>query len=207
MGLVALVMAGGRGIRMGGSEEKPLVKIRGKHMIDYVLDALKKVDRIDRIVVAVSRYTPQTARRMKELSVETFETPGIDFISDMRCAITELRLGPVLVVCADLPLLSSELIEDVLSRYERCGKPCLSVMASGESYQRLGFTTDPGIGALVPIGVNVIDGERIDEPTLEQENFVTDCAEICVNVNTAQDLERVESLLEKIEGHRPCVGS
>ena len=203
MGVVALVMAGGRGTRMGGSEEKPLVKVRGKPMIDYVLHALKKAAGVDRIIVAVSRYTPQTARRVKELSVEAFETPGADFVSDMKYAISELGLGRTLIVSADLPLLTSDLIEDVLRRYEQCGKPSISVMVPEGSYKRMGLTADLMLNMrgsrLVPVGINVIDGEKIDEPELEQENFIATTAEVTVNINSPEDLQRAELLLDQIE--------
>jgi GTP:adenosylcobinamide-phosphate guanylyltransferase len=52
---------------------------------------------------------------------------------------------------------------------------------------------------LIPTGINVIDGERIDEPELEQENFVTGAMDVAVNVNTLGDLQRAEFLLEQAE--------
>ena len=202
MGVTALVMAGGRGTRMGGSEEKPLLKIRGKPMINYVLDALKNVAGIDRIIVTVSQNTPQTARRVRKLSFETFETAGLDFVSDMRQAITELELSDTLVISADLPLISSEFVEEVLRKYEQCGKPCLSVMVTEESYRKIGLKADLGTGGLIPAGINVIDGEKIDELELEQENFITDAAESVVNVNTLEDLQKAELLLDQAKGRR-----
>jgi len=202
MGVVALVMAGGRGTRMGGSEEKTLVKIRGKPMIDYVLEALKNAAGIDRIIVTVSKHTPQTARRARELSFETFETPGLDFVLDMRHAIKDLGLREVLIISADLPLVTNEFIEDVLRRYEECGKPCLSVMVTEESYRKIGMRIDLGGSRLIPTGINVIDGEKIDEPELEQENFIITAAEITMNVNTPEDLQKAELLLDQIEDRK-----
>lgn len=203
MGVVALVMAGGKGTRMGGLEEKPLVKVRGRPMIEYVLNALKKAAGIDRIIVTVSKYTPQTARRAKELSVEAFETPGVDFVLDMRYAISEVGLGRVLIVSADLPFLTSDFVEDVLRSYERCGKPSLSVMVPAESYNRMGLRPDlvshSEGSLLIPVGINVIDGEKIDEPELEQENYVTTTVEVAVNVNTPEDLQKAELLFDQIE--------
>jgi len=202
MGVAALVMAGGKGTRMTGSEEKPLLRVRGKPMIDYVLDALKNSAEIDRIIVAISKHTPKTARRAKELSFEVFETPGLDFVSDMRYVIKDLRLGDVLVISADLPLVSCEFIEDILRRYKQCGKPCLSVMTTGESYRKIRAKEDLGRSHQMPTGINVIDGERIDEPELEQENFITTAIDVAVNVNTLEDLQRAELLLDQVEEHR-----
>lgn len=206
MGMVALVMAGGKGTRMSGLEEKPLVKVRGRPMIEYVLDALKKTAWIDRIIVTVSKYAPQTARRAKELSVEAFETPGVDYVSDVRYAISELGLGRVLIVSADLPFLTSDFVEDVLRGYERCGKPSLSVMVPAESYNMMGLRPDLASHSeeshLVPVGINVIDGKKIDEPELEQENYVTTNTEVAMNVNTPEDLQKAELLLGQIENRK-----
>jgi len=202
MGVAALVMAGGKGTRMTGSEEKPLLRVRGKPMIDYVLDALKNSAEIDRIIVAISKHTPKTARRAKELSFEVFETPGLDFVSDMRYVIKDLRLGDVLVISADLPLVSCEFIEEILRRYKQCGKPCLSVMTTGESYRKIRAKEDLGRSHQMPTGINVIDGERIDEPELEQENFITTAIDVAVNVNTLEDLQKAELLLDQVEEYR-----
>jgi len=202
MGVVALVMAGGKGTRMSGSEEKLLLKVRGRPMIDYVLDALKNAAGIDRIIVTVGKHTPQTARRVRRFSFEIFETPGLDFVSDMRYAIKDLGLGDVLIISADLPLVSSEFIGDVLRRYKQCGKPCLSVMTTEEFYSKTRPKEDLGRSQLVPTGINVIDGERIDEPELEQENFITTAIDVAVNVNTFEDLRQAELLLDQVEKRR-----
>ena len=120
----------------------------------------------------------------------------------MRYAIEDLGLGDVLVVSADLPLVSSEFIEDVLRRYQQCGKPCLSVMTTEDSYRKTGPKEDLGRSQLIPTGINVINGERIDEPKLEQENFITTAIEVAVNVNTLEDLRKAELLLEQVEKDR-----
>ena len=39
MGVTALVMAGGKGMRMKSEKEKPLLKVGGKSMIEHVLNA------------------------------------------------------------------------------------------------------------------------------------------------------------------------
>ena len=83
MGIVALVMAGGKGTRMKLAEEKPLIDVCGKPVIEYVLAALKEPKKIDRIIVATRTSTPKTAELMKEFGVKVLETPGKDYVSDM----------------------------------------------------------------------------------------------------------------------------
>ena len=60
MDIAALVMAGGKGTRMWLREEKPLLKVGRKPMIQHVLMALKDAEKISEIIVAVSKYTPPT---------------------------------------------------------------------------------------------------------------------------------------------------
>ena len=48
---------------------------------------------------------------------------------------------------------------------------------------------------LVPAGINILDGEMIDEREIEEEKMVLNVEEAAVNVNTAGDLKVAERLL------------
>lgn len=126
MGVVALVMAGGKGTRMQITEEKPLIKVCGKPVIEYVLDALRKAKNVDSIIVATSASTPRTSKFLREHNVELIETPGKDYVSDMGFAAHKLKLGVFLAIAADLPLVSSKALDAIVDRYECCGKPALT---------------------------------------------------------------------------------
>ena len=76
MGVTALVMAGGKGTRMQHSEEKPLVQVGGKPIIEYVIKALENARRVDSIVVAVSYHTPRTAAFATKFAVKIAPTSG-----------------------------------------------------------------------------------------------------------------------------------
>jgi len=51
---------------------------------------------------------------------------------------------------------------------------------------------------VVPTGINVIDGRRIDGGWMEQEVYVLDKDEVAVNVNTAEELLLAERLCKRI---------
>lgn len=123
-------------------------------------------------------------------------------MSDVQYAIKKLKLDLVLTISADLPLITSEFIDEVIERYERCGKPALTVAVPTETRERLGLSSDfvfevKGKG-LVPAGINVIDGKRIGEAELEEETFVTNGKELAVNVNTSKDLKTAERLFKHV---------
>jgi adenosylcobinamide-phosphate guanylyltransferase len=201
MGVTALVMAGGKGTRMMLSEEKPLLKIGGKTIIEHVLAALENAEKVDSIAVAVSDYTPETAKLMAKFPVTVIKTPGKEYVSDMGYAIKKLQLRTVLAIAADLLLITSEVIDDIVERYEQCGKPALAVVVPMKTKEKLGlggeYTFEVENRLVVPAGINVIDGRRIDEEELDQEIYVVDRKEVAVNINTVQELKIAENLFTK----------
>ncbi|MCW3995582.1 MAG: NTP transferase domain-containing protein [Candidatus Bathyarchaeota archaeon] len=200
MGVAALVMAGGKGTRMRLAEEKPLIEVCGKPVIEYVLAALREAKKIDCIIVATSKSTPKTTEFMKRLGVQVVETPGKDYVSDMGYAVQALKLGVFLAVAADLPLVKGEMIDAVVERYERCGKPALTVAVPIEIKQKLGMSVEYSFKAddrdVVPVGINVIDGsKRYGDEWLDQDICLMDREELAVNINTVQELQLAECLM------------
>ncbi|MCX8175664.1 MAG: NTP transferase domain-containing protein [Candidatus Bathyarchaeota archaeon] len=196
----ALVMAGGRGERLKVEEEKPLLKLKGKPLIQYVVEALKKVVAVDRIVVVTSKYTPKTASMVQSLQVEVLEAPGKGYIADLCYAVKKLGLkGPIMVVSADLPLISHEVLNMVIEYFKQRGKPALSVMVSRQVFERLGLTPSLTLNVngnlLVPAGINIVSDEIIGGGGIEEEKMVLDVEEVAVNVNTVEDLNVAEKLL------------
>jgi len=202
MGITALVMAGGKGTRMQITEEKPLIEICGKPVIEYVLASLKQAKKIDSIIVAVSDCTPKTAELMRQFSVKVFETPGKDYVSDMGYAAKNLKLGVFLAIAADLPLVTSEVLDAIVDRYERCGKPALTVAVPVETKTKLGMSMEYSFKIddkdVVPAGINVIDGnKRYGDEWLDQDICLLDKEELAVNINTMRELRIAEQLMAK----------
>lgn len=200
--VVALVMAGGKGTRMKLAEEKPLIKICGKPAIEYVLAALKNAKKIDSIIVATSSATPKTTQFVKQLGVKVIQTPGKDYVSDMGYVVQTLKLGIFLAIAADLPLVRGEMIDAIVERYERCGKPALTVAVPLEVKTKLGMCIEYSFKVdscdVVPVGINVIDGsKRYGDEWLDQDIFLVNYEELAVNINTVQELQLAESLLKE----------
>jgi adenosylcobinamide-phosphate guanylyltransferase len=198
MGITALVMAGGKGTRMHLTEEKPLIKICGKPVIEYVIAALKNSNKIDSIIVAVTDWTPKTAKYLSQFPVKVVVTPGKDYVSDMGYASKNLKLGVFLAIAADLPLVTSQTVDAVVERYERCGKPALTVAVSLETKTKLCMSIEYSFKMdnkeVVPVGINVIDGHKRYG---DQDIFLLDLPELAVNINTVEELHLAERLLSK----------
>lgn len=200
MGVAALVMAGGKGTRMQLAEEKPLIKVAGKPIIEYVIDALMDAKKIDRIIVAVSANTPKTAKLMEQFPVEVLQTPGKDYVSDMGYATQTLKLGVFLAIAADLPLVTARVVDEIVERYEHCGKPALTVAVPMKTKIRLGMSVEYSFKMdeldVVPVGINVIDGsKRYGNEWLDQDIYLMDNDSVAVNINTIDELRLAERLL------------
>jgi adenosylcobinamide-phosphate guanylyltransferase len=209
MKVTAVVMAGGKGTRMTLAEEKPLLRVGGKPVIELVLQALKNSQKVDAVVVAVSEYTPKTTKHLESLTVKTLKTPGKEYVSDLAYAVKTLKIQTVLAIPADMPLITGEIIDEVIDHYAKCAKPALAVAVPLETKRKLGmslsYAFDHGNKCVVPAGINMIEGARIDDGELEQEVYILDKAEVAININTADELKTAEEqfALKKIKapGH------
>jgi adenosylcobinamide-phosphate guanylyltransferase len=183
----AVVMAGGKGERMG-RVEKPMAMLEGKPLLAYVLKALLGSCSMGRVYVAVSPNVPLTVdyiRNCPSGKVSLVMTPGSGYIEDMAYAARALGLDePFLVVSADLPLITPDIIDRVVSEYAKCGKEALSVR------------TEAG-GAAMPAGINVVHGAHMDRAQEEYALALGDPA-LAVNVNYRKDLTVCEQLLKAV---------
>jgi adenosylcobinamide-phosphate guanylyltransferase len=200
--VVALVMAGGKGTRMKLAQEKPIIEVCGKPVIQYVLTALRDARKIDRIIVATTNCTPKTTQLMQQLGLQIIETPGKDYVSDMGYVVQSLKLGVFLAIAADLPLVRGKMIDATVECYERCGKPALTVAVPLETKAKLGmcieYSFKLGDKDVVPVGINVIDGsKRYGDEWLDQAICLLNHEELAVNINTVSELQLAERMLSK----------
>jgi adenosylcobinamide-phosphate guanylyltransferase len=111
----------------------------------------------------------------------------------MQYAIKKLHLDETLVVSADLPFLTGDIVDRAIDAFRSSGKPALSVMTPLSTYEGMGlkpeFVFEIDNRKLVPIGLNLIDGTRIDEPELDQEVLELDSKDLTLNVNAQSDYE------------------
>lgn len=109
---IALIVAAGRGERLGMEGPKALVELAGRPLLEWSVDALREVREIERIVVALPPGAPAPDG--------TIGVPGGAVRSEsVRLALQAAGAGPdselVLVHDAARPLLTAELAVRVLA--------------------------------------------------------------------------------------------
>lgn len=201
----AIVMAGGKGARLG-KDEKPLTPLCGKPLIQYVLEALLGSKNIERIFVATSQRVKMTNEwlddfRKDHKTVKIIQTGGTGFVLDMIEAVEKADIrGRVLIIMADLPLVTSIFIDRIIEKYYKVNTPALSVYTKLDAFTNLGLRPDTVFHKngdfIVPCGLNILDADRIREEQ-EDYNLMLKDEELVLNVNTPSDLSVCISELSK----------
>ena len=191
--VTALVMAGGKGSRMNFDGEKPIIKINNQPMIMYVINALEGSKKIKDIIVATSKNTPKTDEFLKNQGIKTIVTPGKNYVHDLQFIISNFKLDNVLItITADLPLIKSNIIDHVLTEYEKSSKPAMSVMIPLDFFKKYDLKPTSVFENLVPSGLNIL---RSINKTQDEEVLILEKIELAVNINTCEDINLLKKLL------------
>lgn len=194
----ALVMAGGRGSRLKMGE-KPLVSLFGRPLIDYVVLALEE-SLVDRIFISTTENVPSTRKWAEDRDLYVLETGSYGYVPDMIEAVIKSGVKePIMVIMADLPLVTPEIIDQVIEVYKKRREPALSTHTPLSLHSRLGRRPDSLFNyrgqLIVPAGINVLKGAEIEK---EQEDFhlIMERMELAVNVNVPEDLMLCEKIMQ-----------
>jgi adenosylcobinamide-phosphate guanylyltransferase len=195
--VIALVMAGGKGTRMKSDLEKPLMMVGDKPLVHYVIETLQDFEEIERIVVATSPHTPQTTIFLERLGIDIRETPGEGYLEDLGFLLSkeDFEDEVLLTITSDLPLITGELIDQVVGEYLRSSKPAMSVMVPVEIFQEHGLKPTMVLRNLVPSGLNILRGKDKEQ---DEEVLVLGKIELALNINSPEDIISLERLENSI---------
>ena len=112
---VALIVAAGRGERLGSGRPKALVKLCGRPMLEWSVSSLRAVATVETIIVALP------AAELQAAPPGTIAVPGgAQRSHSVREALAACPEGdPVIVHDAARPLVTPELFEQALAELER----------------------------------------------------------------------------------------
>jgi adenosylcobinamide-phosphate guanylyltransferase len=198
-----MIMAGGKGTRFSNEIEKPMALFMGKPLIRRVIEATKQAKKISKVYVAVTSLSPKTAKEAKKAGATVIKTDGKGYHEDVQQAIQKVNLVcPVLIVSSDLPLVTGEFLDEIISKHEKSGKPALTVMIPEEAFQKFGLEAvslyeHKGKKYAVS-GINIIDGKHILEEQ-DQEVIASSKPEAVFTVNSIKDLQTVKNYITKIQ--------
>jgi adenosylcobinamide-phosphate guanylyltransferase len=203
MRIPALIMAGGKGTRIGLAIEKPLLPFLGKPLIDLVVEAVKSAEKVSEFYVVTSKNAIKTEKKCLKDGLKVIRTDGKSYHDDLKQAILEAQLqGPVLTIPADLPAVTGKFLDKVVTAYEKCGKDALAVfvpISTRETLELSVSSTDEYKGVWYAVsGVNIINGAKIqDEGKIDTDAMITEEVEVLLNINTLKDLAIAERIMRE----------
>ena len=201
MKIPTLIMAGGKGTRMGLATEKPLVPFLGKPLIDWVVNAVTSAQKISRFYVVTSPNTRRTQVYCQKKGWPIIQTDGKGYHVDLKQAVVKEGLRcPLLTMPADVPALTGQALDKIVSAYEKCGKDYLAVFVPIEKRQEVGLSissTDEYKGVSYAVsGINIVNGLRVqEEGKIETSAIISQDAELMLNINTVKDLEIAQKIM------------
>jgi adenosylcobinamide-phosphate guanylyltransferase len=197
--MIGLVMAGGKGTRMGLSEEKLLLKYK-KPVIFHVIDALNNSGCFSKIMVATSPNSPNTVQVLEQKGIKTLGTPGKGYSSDLNFLLQNMDLISnslssrfLFVVSGDLPLLDEKIIQVMIEKFSQ-ENVWTSFLTSKKFLNSLGLESELVIThdniECVYTGISIIDAWKIKKFNSIKENYVIlNDKRIAFNLNTKEDYE------------------
>lgn len=220
---MAVLMAGGRGTRMDSNIEKPLFKFKDKPLIGYVLENLIKSNYIERVIVATSSHTPETNKYLEERKFNNInfitdsnigkkdinstendfpfynyiETPGEGYLDDLSFLLSNFekrsKKDVLLFINADLPFVSSKIIDNILKEYFKNDVPAMSVFVPLSVFNEYGLKPSYVFDDLVPSGLNILLSRN---KVQMEDKLIIPKIEVALNINTVDDVKVANCLFD-----------
>ena len=202
MRVPALIMAGGKGKRIGLAIEKPLLPVLGRPLIELVVEAVRSSEKVSEFYIVTSKYTLETEKKCLRDGWKVIRTDGKGYHDDLKQAILNARLQcSVLTISSDLPALTGKFLDRIISVYEKSEKDALTVLVPVKKREELKLSASSiydyeGVVYAVS-GINLVDGAKILKRKLNECAVITEEIEATLNVNTLKDLDTAEKIVKR----------
>jgi molybdenum cofactor guanylyltransferase len=193
--ITAVILAGGRAQRMGG-EDKGLLPVHGKPMIEYIIETLKP--QVGQILINANRnlerYQQYGYPVVSDIMGEYFG-PLVGMASGIQSAQTEY----VVTVPCDSPLLPNDLVSNLYMQLQKDDAE-LAVAHDGERMQPVFALLSCD---LLPDLLHYLEsgGRKIDTWYAQHATALADCSgfpDAFLNVNSPEDQVLVERKLAEL---------
>ena len=210
--LSVVVLAAGKGTRMGGDIPKVLRKVGGLTMLEHVVKTAKKLT--ENVIVVVSKENHDEIQKL-ELGVEYSVQSKLDGTASAVLSAEEKYLGSdILVLLGDVPLLKSETLEKIVRRGSRCavlgfqhqdvtnkfGRVILNDNVVEKIVEYNEATEEERKIKTVNSGILFLEREhlhllkKIENKNSKSEYYLTDIVKICVFENVQVDYFEADAI-------------
>jgi GTP:adenosylcobinamide-phosphate guanylyltransferase len=209
--MIAVIMCGGKGSRFITQDniEKPLACIRGKTLIETVLNAVILSGQFSRILCVSSPCSPYTTQLLErnyrtDSKIEVIVSDGLGFSKDLSKALNSAPKQKVFAFPSDLALLNSDTVRILTARCTpSIQNTCIAAVAERSFVSSLGITcstffTIDGKEYCYSGVCGFYLGTLVSDKPIEEFYSIVNEIRLIVNVNTAKDLGLAEELLGRL---------
>ena len=195
--LTAIILAGGKSSRIGSDQDKAILKLNGKRLIDIVISKLKHIVEDNIIIVG----PPEKHPSCKQVVPDLFNQKGlmVGLYSGLKASTSQYNL----VVGCDMPFLKVELLQYIeekidsndiiIPRYAKSYIEPLCAIYSKDCLEIMKRNIEAGILSIRKVfpylKVKYIEEKEIKSVDPELNSFF--------NINYKEDFIRAEELIRK----------
>ena len=195
--LTAIILAGGESSRIGSDQDKAILKLNGKRLIDIVISKLKHIVEDNIIIVG----PPEKHPSCKQVVPDLFNQKGlmVGLYSGLKASTSQYNL----VVGCDMPFLKVELLQYIegkidsnhiiIPRYAKSYIEPLCAIYSKDCLEIMKRNIEAGILSIRKVfpylKVKYIEEKEIKSVDPELNSFF--------NINYKEDFIRAEELIRK----------
>ncbi len=194
---LGVLLAGGRGRRLGAGMPKALVTVAGRTLLDRALDTLNSICEETVVCTRPNLELPVSADRLLR------DAPGgLGPIAGAVAGLTSRPFDRAVLFGVDMPLIGRDLLEALLAELERSGRIAV-IPAPGGILQPLASVVRPE--AVAPLSARYDAGERsITSAMLSLDPLILDDAAVArlpggvgcfLNVNHSGDVAEAQRRL------------
>ena len=219
-----VLMCGGKGSRLNANSiakvEKPLLELKNKSLIEYMIEAIQNSKKNFKIYAAVSKNTVKTKEflRNRYFNVVTLvETTGsgfsIDYLNVLRFfkskenkeknGTQDFVNNKILFLPADLPLISSKTLDQITDLKQIY--PSIAIVVDKKIFIQNNFVPSTFVTEISKIdhcytGISLLDFhtvaglEHVDQ--IREVPMIMNNRELVYNINTIGDLKKAEKFIE-----------
>ena len=187
--MIALVMSGGKGMRMHARDEKLLLKYIHPTIL-HVVFALQNSNCFSKIIAATSPNSPKTKAMLQNAGIEIFETPGKGYVEDLNLVLRSIN-DETFVVSGDLPLLDDEIVKKIVNTHHP-NNIWVSYLVSKDFLNSLGLKSEYNVTFQNRdchfTGVSIVNAKEINNlNSIEETYHILNDKKIAFNLNTEKD--------------------
>jgi len=154
-----VILAAGKGTRMGGNLPKVLVMLKNKPLILYTLEEMDKINQLAKPIVVVGYGADKVKTVLGDGYLYAYQEQQLGTANALLCAKRKVKADNVLVLYGDMPFIKAESLKALISTHFKnhnkismltaAVKNCSGVYSSLEHFGRIVRDSEKNISAIV----------------------------------------------------------